>query len=508
MISTNRILLISISAIFFVTVNIAIIFGIGSLVSYLNSGADRSQMLHANIARMVEYTPSVSWDLSNQSGKRIDNQSLGNIERDYLNAWYTRHLSLLSNSVDIFGDYYTDKAKSDLIALIENNRETGVKIEATTTSHDLKFDFLSTDGHLAVFTDRRVKEFQRVFKNEDLISQSHYIGTYRIIMLLEDGFWRIRHMMLIEDSEEPAVTHAIDSSELIENIKGINYYPQASPWDTFGHAFDTEIISADFDIIKNAGLNTIRVFIQYEDFGKAEINDIKMERLQRLLDKATEKNLKVILTLFDFYGDYSVLDWTRTLKHAEGIVEALKDHPAILAWDIKNEPDLDFESRGKDNVINWLKIIIKKINDLDPSKPITIGWANYKHANNLSDVLDFISFHYYGDIEKLPEIYSDMKQEHPNKAVLLEEYGLSSYQGFWRPFGDDESDQADYHKSMQTIFKKNAIPFMSWTLYDFNKIPKEVVGRLPWRKRIQQRFGFIDLNGSPKKSFEYIATNQ
>ncbi|WP_330444563.1 hypothetical protein Q4Q34_18720 [Flavivirga abyssicola] len=46
---------------------------------------------------------------------------------------------------------------------------------------------------------------------------------------------------------------------------------------------------------------------------------------------------------------------------------------------------------------------------------------------------------------------------------------------------------------------------MSWTLYDFTNIPKEVVGRLPWCKNAQKRFGFIDENGTKKNAFKFIS---
>ena len=48
---------------------------------------------------------------------------------------------------------------------------------------------------------------------------------------------------------------------------------------------------------------------------------------------------------------------------------------------------------------------------------------------------------------------------------------------------------------------------MSWTLYDFVEIPKEVVGRLPWRKRAQEHFGFINKNGETKPALKYISSN-
>ena len=90
----------------------------------------------------------------------------------------------------------------------------------------------------------------------------------------------------------------------------------------------------------------------------------KLDKLKLVLDTALKQNIKVVITLFDFYGNYDVLDWTLNQRHAERIVETFKDHEAILAWDIKNEPNLDFESRGKENVIAWLDfmlILIKEI---------------------------------------------------------------------------------------------------------------------------------------------------
>jgi beta-galactosidase/beta-glucuronidase len=37
-----------------------------------------------------------------------------------------------------------------------------------------------------------------------------------------------------------------------------------------GELFNKDTIAKDFDIIKKANLNTIRVFIQYDDFGKSQ----------------------------------------------------------------------------------------------------------------------------------------------------------------------------------------------------------------------------------------------
>ena len=269
----------------------------------------------------------------------------------------------------------------------------------------------------------------------------------------------------------------------------------------------TEIIDTDFKIIKDAGLNSIRIFVPYEDFGKSNVNLEKTAKLKAVLDLAEKHNLRVLITLFDFYGDYSVLDWTLTQHHARTIVNTIKNHNALLGWDIKNEPNLDFESRGKDLVLAWLDKMVDVVKSEDPNHPVTIGWSNIESASLLKDKLDFISFHYYENIKHLVQEFKSLKTE-ISKPIVITEFGMSSYNGFWNPFGNSEKNQTTYHKDIQGIFSANSIPFMSWTLYDFIEIPKEVVGRLPWRKNAQMHFGYIDKNGIKKGSFKYISSKE
>ena len=223
----------------------------------------------------------------------------------------------------------------------------------------------------------------------------------------------------------------------------------ANPWNMFGDEFSVDTISKDFKIIKDAGLNSVRLFMQYEDFGKEHVNPKKLEKLKQTLDAADAHNLKVVLTLFDFYGDYSVMSWTLNQRHAEAIVTAVKDHNALLAWDIKNEPNLDFESRQKAVVIAWLDNMIDLVKSVDNVHPVTIGWSNTQSASILKDKVDFVSFHYYEDLEKLDDAIKTMKTKIPNKPLVLQEFGLSSYSGFWKPFGSSDEDQANYHKKIQ-----------------------------------------------------------
>lgn len=503
MVSLNKIILrVSIIVLYVMMISL-LVAGASAIFGYLNTGADRSTMLHTEIKKVEQYLPKVEWSEMRNEGRPMDKENLNSIQNDYLDAWYIRGVAYKSNKTYGVDDYFTDNARKNIYDFVALNKAANISIESTTLNHQPTLEYFSEDGQLVVITDRDVVEFKRFYKGKKMILETKEQSTYKSILLLEDGFWRIRHM--VKEENEPFEEIKGLQSDENYNIKGINYYPQDTPWNTFGDAFSEEIIDKDFKIIKDAGLNSIRIFIQYEDFGKANVPYEKLEKLTKLMNLAAKNDLRVVVTLFDFFGDYTVLNWTLNQRHAESIVSHIKDHPALLAWDIKNEPNLDFNSRGKERVVSWLENMIDLVKSVDSEHPVTIGWSDIKSASILKDKLDFISFHYYLDIHKLDKAVKELRKEIPDKQFVLQEFGLSSYKGFWFPIGKNEEDQAAHHQLAQKIIADNNLQFMSWTLYDFTDIPKEVVGRLPWRKNMQKRYGFIDIQGNKKPSYQYIS---
>ncbi|MEM6722143.1 MAG: glycoside hydrolase family 2 TIM barrel-domain containing protein [Bacteroidota bacterium] len=479
-----------------------LIFLISSAFTYLNTGADRSKMLHTEVQKIEQYLPKMNWIDDGNEGRPLDTQTLAKIENDYLDAWYVRHVAYQSNKTNGIEDYYTESARKNILDFVSQNQQENIFIDATTLSHQPNIEFFSEDGQLIVLKDENVVEYKQVYQGGELVLETTEKASYKAILLLEDGFWRIRHLVRekVENIEETTKTKTVDSL----NLKGVNYYPQATPWDMFGDKFDIEIIKNDFDIIKNAGLNTIRIFVPYEDFGKANVQVEKLEKLQQVLDAAEVKKLKAVVTLFDFYGDYKILDWTLTQRHAETVVTKFKNHNAILAWDIKNEPNLDFESRGKQNVLAWLDKMISLVKSIDETHLVTIGWSNTESAHLLQDKLDFVSFHYYDAAADFTQQYSNLKSKITNKPIVLGEFGQSSYGGFWRPFAGSEKKQATYFEEMQAVLSSENISYLAWTLYDFEDIPSNVVGSRPWRTNPQKKFGILDKDGNRKLAFEFI----
>ncbi|MBQ4802779.1 cellulase family glycosylhydrolase [Aquimarina sp. MMG015] len=508
----NKMIYRSFIIISFIIINGLILFGISQTLSFLNTGADRSMMLHIGVKNKQAYIPKVAWKDSINPARSIEKQTMMDIQKDYINSWYVRNVGYKTyDSLGIF-DFYTESARENLIKSIEFNLEKNIKVVSTTINHNLALDFYSADGQLVVFEDQNVTSYTQYFKENELQFEATDTSDYKIAMLLEDGFWRVRHIVKQPLSKPDTIQQKkstyvkgkkiiVDSSTY--QIKGINYYPQKTPWNMFGDNFKISTIKKDFEIIKNAGLNTIRIFVPYKEFGKEYVKAEKLQKLKQVLDLAEDTNLKVVLTLFDFYGNYAIDDWTFTHRHAEQIINAVKDHNALLVWDIKNEPNLDFESRRKETVLAWLKEMIRQVRSLDSTHPITIGWSSIESANLLSDELDIISFHYYLELENFSQSFSTISSI--DKPLVLQEFGLSSNRGLWAPFGNSKKDQASYHEKMQEIIQQNELHYMSWTLYDFDNIPTEVVGRLPWRKNAQKHFGFIDAEGNKKDAFQFIS---
>lgn len=489
-----------------VLLNGLILLGIGSVFVFLNSGADRSSILHLDMEIKSVYRPNTTLDSIPNSGRPIDATARGMIVRDYMNAWYTRNEALRFNDPLLMRDYYTDSAYAKIERIIDLNRKTRVHVAQTTLDHNISIDFYSEDGKLATLSDNNVELYRQVWQDGSLQAESKDTSDYSVALILEDNSWRIRHILRSEatPSEETKDIDPIDTLQSITGIKGVNYYPKDQPWNMFGADFDLIAVTSDFGKIREMGLNTIRIFIPYEEFGGPDIKPGHLDQLKQVMDAAETEGIKVLLTLFDFYGNYDLSDWTLTFEHAQVLVQALKDHPALLAWDIKNEPDLDFENRGKPRVLAWLRELSALVNSLDREHPVTIGWSDAGAASLLHNEVDIISFHYYGEADLFRSEYEELKRSVPGKPILLQEYGLSSYSGIWNLFSGSEGAQAAYYKTIQEVVSEFEIPFLFWTLYDFPDVPEKVVGRLPWRRIPQKNYGCYDAEGNPKEAYSVI----
>lgn len=484
----------------FLGVNALILLGIGGIWTYLNTGADRSLLLQ-DVRQAQEYHQEVVWLEPDAGQPDFQAYHKTRIQEDYLTSWAYRIRAWSTRDPKWLRDVFTDSAYVKMAGLLDTGGPSGFRVDQINISHALRPVFMSADQTLAVIRDERATWFKQVFQDEQVLFEQTGSSAMEYVMLLEDGFWRIRNFREIhrEESGPDRLPASADKTVDVSGLSGVNYYPAANPWDHFGGQYNDSTTREDLLRIKALGMHTVRVFLPYAASGGARPSDRYLGNLKAFLNRAEQAEVGVILTLFDFYGDYSLPDWPATRAHALRVAEATAGHPALVAWDIKNEPDLDYGSRGEARVQAWLAFIGTILRESHPDVPLTIGWSDPEPAASLEAVVDMVSFHFYRDPEDFATACAAL-QEAVTKPVVLQEFGQSSYGGIWNFFSGSQGRQADYLVQMTDHARELGIPYLYWTLYDYQSVPTAVVGRAPWRRAAQRHFGLLTTNGAKKEA--------
>ena len=106
----------------FIALNILVLFGISSILAYLNEGADRSTMLHLDKVTANTYLPKVTWKSLENPGREMEKQTLATLEKQYLFSWYIKNNALKNNTDEGIDDYFTKNPRKTLDTIIKNNK--------------------------------------------------------------------------------------------------------------------------------------------------------------------------------------------------------------------------------------------------------------------------------------------------------------------------------------------------------------------------------------------------
>jgi endo-1,4-beta-mannosidase len=246
--------------------------------------------------------------------------------------------------------------------------------------------------------------------------------------------------------------------------------------------FDRAEVAADFARIAAAGLDSVRVFLTWEDFQPApnEVDPEMLERLVAVADLAGALGLELVPTLFtghmsgvnwipawalggsdgggrfrvvsrgqvakgalrNWYADPVIID--AQLRLAAAAAAALSGHEALWAWDLGNEnsncviPPTTAMARA------WLARLTSAIRGADEAALVTLGlhMEDLEEDRRLgprevSESCDFLSMHGYPiyarwadsptDDQLLPFLARMTCWLGESREVLFSEFGLPSY---------------------------------------------------------------------------------
>ena len=467
-------------------------------IAYFKTGAEEQEIFNKTLIERAVHQPQITWTSNDQPhGAELDVYAKEEIEQAYAEAWHVLNNSIKNNKNIGLEDRYS----LELVEEIESDlpKNSTLLNKQIDLSHNLELHLLSYNRQLISFTDKEARIKKRISTEDGLIiHESDELTNFQIVMELSDGKWKITSWVKTRQATTPPQVEPVNEA-ITSAITGVNYYPKNYPWFEFWENYSNEIVASDIDKAKKLGLNTFRVFIPYEQFGASVIQDSMIAKVENFLDLMEEREMQVALTLFDFPSSYSIDNYTAKTNHLRRLVTEFGNHPVIKLWDIKNELDLDFQHYGKKTCLDWLGLMIDQARTIKPDIKLTVGWSSPEHATLYKNSLDVISFHYYKESSELKSWLKKLKSTCNNKPLLLGEFGLSTYDPWYFPFGHSEDEQASHAKEILKILQKNQVSnYLYWTLNDFEDIDSKVVGWKPWVKNVQMEFGIYDLNEKEK----------
>ncbi len=251
-------------------------------------------------------------------------------------------------------------------------------------------------------------------------------------------------------------------------VRGVNYYPVRAPWQRFLTNSDLTVVAKELDLIRGTGFNTLRIFLDYDALfdcpgsGAVPKPDV-FARLDGIVKAAAGRGFRLIVTLNDLpdltihplylYPD-SAADQTLY------IVKRYQAEPAILAWDLRNEGDIDYSRNGfqSTTVLDWLAKTSAAVRNADSNHLITAGWDEDPQATE--NAVDIVSFHHWAADQTLSLRLAALKI-YTHKPILVEEIGFST-------LGINETQQGVMLRdTLTTAESDGAAGWLVWTAFDF-----------------------------------------
>ncbi len=285
-------------------------------------------------------------------------------------------------------------------------------------------------------------------------------------------------------------------------IKGICYHPvpKGSDERDFGN------LTQDLALMKEAGINTIRVYSPIID--------------SAVLDEIHAVGLKVIIGFgYDQEGVFDILSGSFI-----DYVKKYKDHPAILMWELGNEYNYHPEWFDGD-LKNWYLAMNSAANDiklLDAKHPVTTAHGELPDALALASCPNIdvwgMNVYRWDDPEEIFEQWAAVSK----KPMYLSEAGGDSYMTISKSGyeeGVNEKAQADANaKILDAIFRNSEIcagvtmfSFTDgwWKAGDNNE--QNIGGWAPNSSGVpydgtpnEEYWGMVDIDRNKKATFEVI----
>lgn len=417
------------------------------------SGADPTSIFNDTPPAPAEVRTGIIWLPDANDGRVMEPTT-----RDAITDAYARALAAVDragrgDAATPLADYFSGPA---LEAALDASTDSTVTVATLFVEQSLRLDFYSDDGSVVAIGVPSVDVVRVVDTPDRQRSVVTSSEERRIVMILQDGNWRVEQVETVDVTplEPPGERVALDGP-----IDGVNALSAQSDDPTWA-AFDRDVAIGELELAADLGFDSVRVFVAGPEFGAVDLDAVA-----EFLDLAAERGIGVVVTLFDGSADHSVPGWRDDEAYLDDVVGRLADHPAIVLWDLKNEPDLDDERSGGAAITDaWLERVSSLVAAIDPDTPRTVGWSSVEHARRALRVLDVVSFHHFDSPAALAAGLAGLEADAVERPVFVGEYGRPEWIGWIR--GAQPAAQARDIAAMRTVLADAGVSAAMWELRD------------------------------------------
>ena len=446
------------------------------------SGADPESIFNDTPPAPAEVSEGIRWLPDANEGREMEPATRDDITDAYSRAVAAIDRAGRGDGSAPISDYLSGPALTQAEQMIEGD-ESLVSVATLMVEQELRLDFYSDDGSVVAIGIPFADVVRMIDDDQQRRTIVSTVEERRFVMLLEDGNWRVQQIESV--SVEPVVAGE-GTVPFDVQLDGVNVTSAAS-FDPTWRTFDPQIGARELDLAVEYGFDSVRVFVAGPEFG-----EIDVEAVEQFLDQADDRDLDVVLTLFDGSADHSVTTWADDRTYLQEVVEPLAGHPAIALWDVKNEPDLDDERSGGAAVVDaWLERTIAGVRAIDATTSVTVGWSNAGDAARVANVVDVVSFHHFTTADELSDGLAVLG-EVVDRPILVSEYGAPEYVGIVR--GEQPAAQAVKVEALRDAAAGADAGSMVWQLRD----PTDAVDIGYVATRASMSYGLLRADGTER----------
>ena len=233
-------------------------------------------------------------------------------------------------------------------------------------------------------------------------------------------------------------------------------------WKGIGNALTKAHHDTDMDLIREMGVNTVRLAHYQHD--------------QYFYDLCDKYGM-VVWAEIPYISEHMPNGRENTISQMKELIAQNYNHPSICVWGVSNE--ITISTKDKKDMLDNHYVLNDLCHQMDPDRPTTLAcYAMCGPFNKVAHITDIVSWNlylgWYVPGLFLNDLWIDFFHTvYPNRALGYSEYGCEAMTNLHssKPRREDQTEeyQAVYHEYLLKCFDKR--PFMwathVWNMFDF-----------------------------------------